>query len=140
MSNFAIIADRAWSGSIFEVSVKQEINGTGSLERYQIDVRDPDPIATLTARVLTKVVDAPDLKAHYAALEPGTVLDLTPRVVDPPVVDEARHAFLADLAALRRATRIAADGLVVKSAEDPDAIRLRVQAALDGTPAYGELL
>jgi len=141
MSNFAIIADRAWSGSIFEVSVKQEINGVGSLERYQIDVRDSHGLATLTAKVLEKTVAEPDIKANYAALEPGTVLDLTPTTKDPdPPVDEAKNAFTRDLALLRRLTRIAADGLVVKDVENIDAVRSRVQAALDATPAYGELL
>lgn len=141
MSNFAVIADRAWSGSIFEVSVKQEIDGVGSLVRYQIDARDRHGLATLTAKVLEKTVAEPDIKANFAALAPGTVLDLTPPVkdVDPPV-DEARNAFMRDLALMRRTTRIAADGLVVKDAEALEAIRSRVQAAIDTTPAYGELL
>lgn len=140
MSDSAVIADRVVSGAIFEVSVKQSIAGVGSLGRYQISVHDPTPLASLTAKVLQTNETEPDLKLHYAALEPGTVLDLTPPEVKPPVVDEAKNAFLADLGALRRATRIAADGLVVKDAEDVDAIRARLQAALDATPAYRDLL
>lgn len=131
MSWTATVIDRTLDG--LEVAVVLSDGVTKFVQRYRTDgslasVRG-QVLATIARQEQRKVVDEVPI---------GTVIDTTPDVVVPPVVDAARDAFLGNLASLQRAVR--AQGLGLTTSLDVVTLRATVQTALTKTPAYEGLL
>lgn len=133
MSWTAQIIDRTITNDGLEVAVVLADGVTKFVQRYRTD----GTLASVRAQVLTTIARQ-DQRKVVDEVPIGTVINTTPDVFVPSVVDAAQQTFLTNLATLRRGLRAQSDGLVTNV--DVVGLRAQIQSTLGKTPAYEALL